>query len=231
MTPLHAAAFWGREPAAAALLTHGADVNAKDKDGCGGPLVAILSTGRRALCRRGGPGRDRCMQIGMQTHTHPTESRSHTRTCTKGVYVAPTEAIPHTTFRQTHSHTHMPHKWAHVGERAHSTLGARRSIGPLTKLDRFLFRTHTALAHKPRRKRADRALFLRKRQTHIITLARTHAHANALTHETGFDKLSLQTHARTQTHTRARARAHTHTCKHTRKRTNAKTQRRTRSHT
>jgi hypothetical protein len=38
-TPLHEAAHNGHMAAAAALLAHGADVNAKDNDGCGGRLI------------------------------------------------------------------------------------------------------------------------------------------------------------------------------------------------
>jgi hypothetical protein len=44
-TPLHYAARRGHAEVVAALLAHGADVHAKNKDGCGGPLVAICGNG------------------------------------------------------------------------------------------------------------------------------------------------------------------------------------------
>jgi hypothetical protein len=73
-TPLHWAAGYGHTAVAAALLAHGADVNAKDDHGCGG-RSPIRGDGRRAPWPTGtGP-----LQCGSgRTDGHTRDSRMHT---------------------------------------------------------------------------------------------------------------------------------------------------------
>jgi hypothetical protein len=68
MTPLHVAAGQGQSAMVAALLTHGADVNAKDNVGCGGlsPFRATVGMRRAAVADRDGTD---AMQMCMHTKT------------------------------------------------------------------------------------------------------------------------------------------------------------------
>ncbi len=56
ITPLHYAAIYGHTAVAAALLAHGADVNAENNGGCGGRSLLCLTVGmhRAAMADRDG---------------------------------------------------------------------------------------------------------------------------------------------------------------------------------
>ncbi len=74
-TPLHYAANEGHAAMAATLLTYGADVNAKNNQGCGGRSL-FWGNNRRAPRRSGRPGRI-YINLGAHIHTH-TETHTHT---------------------------------------------------------------------------------------------------------------------------------------------------------
>ena len=60
-TPLHLAAVYGHAAVAAALLTHGADVNAKDNEaGCGGRFLFWATVGARRAAVADRDGTDAC---------------------------------------------------------------------------------------------------------------------------------------------------------------------------
>ncbi len=77
-TPLHYAAERGHADVAAALLTHGADVNARNNDGCGGRSLfgATVGVRRAAVADRAGTN---SVQIGMRTHTR-SHAHAHANT-------------------------------------------------------------------------------------------------------------------------------------------------------
>jgi hypothetical protein len=60
MTPLYLAARYGPTAAAAALLTHGADVNAKANDGCGRRFLFWATVGARRAAVADRDGTDAC---------------------------------------------------------------------------------------------------------------------------------------------------------------------------
>ncbi len=63
---------------AAALLTHGADLHAKDNHGCGGRSLFWAAVG----AGRGRPGRDRCAAVlDAPTHTRAIHSRTDLAVC------------------------------------------------------------------------------------------------------------------------------------------------------
>jgi hypothetical protein len=76
VTALHAAAGRGDAPMTAVLLAHGADVQAKDKNGCGGRSLFWATVGVR---RAAVADRDRtdAMQIGMRAKDRLTRTHMH----------------------------------------------------------------------------------------------------------------------------------------------------------
>ncbi len=74
-TSLHHAAHGDAAAVVAALLKHGADVHAKDKNGCGG-RSPCWGDGRRAP-GRGRPGRDRRSADRDAPRTHTDAPRTH----------------------------------------------------------------------------------------------------------------------------------------------------------
>jgi hypothetical protein len=78
-TPLHHAAVFGHTDVVAALLTHGANVHAKEQMGCVLP-VATLGNGRRAPRRPCPRGQDSCIaDRDAQTNARAMHSRTHAR--------------------------------------------------------------------------------------------------------------------------------------------------------
>jgi len=91
-----------------ALLAHGADVHAKDNDGCGRRPVAILGDGRR-VPRRAVAARYRrsvVLRATQHTHRHSTHTVAliHTHTRTHARTHARTHTDPH---MHTHTHTQI----------------------------------------------------------------------------------------------------------------------------
>jgi hypothetical protein len=120
-TPLHEAARNGHADVAAALLTHGADVHAKDEDGCGGRLLICATVGvrRAGRCRAGtGPlNRDRDAQMGMRA----THFRTHTRIDVEFCMRLVTHTDAHTkAHARAHAHSHEELRIYDTDGRTHS---------------------------------------------------------------------------------------------------------------
>ncbi len=107
-TPLHRAGFHGHATVAAALLTHGADVNAKSNYGCGSRSLFRATVGVRcaAVDRDGTDNkiaarRSGCMHTHIYTQTHDgLPSRTHAH--------SPSRCHTSTKRVRTHIHTNAP---------------------------------------------------------------------------------------------------------------------------
>ncbi len=210
-TPLHeAAAEFGRADVVAALLTHGADVHARDNDGCGGRPGRSDAPTRMRVCARAHAHTCVCVCVCTCARTRArAHAHAHTRRCTGE------RASAHTAGRDTcvdfvfeacmvmfhslrclcastcaYAHERMQSKAcvrAHSYTRAH--LGTRRNTDFTLRCTHRHRRTHTRTHKHP----------------HTCQMLRLGARAHARLYERTRTHMSRSdARARTQTHARAR---------------------------
>jgi hypothetical protein len=236
-TPLHEADGKGHLAAAAALLTHGADVNAKDDYGCGGPSLFRATVGVRRTCHCR-PGRDRCTVVRRHRHdTQTIQSGTHTRMdvevrMRRNTHTdARTKAHARTRAQQraaTHVRRRRPHALRRTHTHAHTHARTPENALAHTGVDGCMscvcigvsvYAYACACAHTCARAHAD------SNTSRSPTSARAHAHAGAVTHagvraHTQYSPMSVVVYVHARTHapdshttrspTNARTHAHSH---------------------
>jgi hypothetical protein len=119
-TPLDWAAIYGHAAVAAALLTHGAEVNAKDRSGCGSRSLFWATVGVRcaAVADRGGfDARHRMWMRAIHSGTRASSACDSTRThrcahkgagtCTRGATRSHAQTTPTAARTPPDSHARM----------------------------------------------------------------------------------------------------------------------------